>query len=101
MPVLHFPATNPSLSLLLVYSHGSGSTLNHVRDFVYAMHLKFGIGAIGYDCSGEGESQQGFVSYEKDMRMVLSWALSLGYRLNRTILCGFSLGSYSALCLEG
>ena len=24
-----------------------------------------------------------------------------GYDLRRTVLCGFSLGSYSALCLEG
>lgn len=33
--------------------------------------------------------------------VVLAWAVRLGYKLNRIILCGFSLGSYSALCLEG
>jgi hypothetical protein len=35
------------------------------------------------------------------MRLVLAWTVRLGYKLSRTILCGFSLGSYSALCLEG
>jgi hypothetical protein len=31
----------------------------------------------------------------------MSWAIKQGYDLRRIILCGFSLGSYSALCLKG
>ena len=42
-----------------------------------------------------------FSSYEEDIKLVLAWIVSKGYTLDKTILCGFSLGSYSALTLEG
>lgn len=32
---------------------------------------------------------------------MLAWVIKQGYKLHRTIISGFSLGSYSALCLEG
>lgn len=32
---------------------------------------------------------------------MLSWVIRKGYRMDRIVLAGFSLGSYSALCLEG
>jgi len=35
------------------------------------------------------------------MKIILAWIVKQGYKLNRTIICGFSLGSYSALCIKG
>jgi predicted esterase len=42
-----------------------------------------------------------FSSYEEDLKLVLAWVLNKGYDLHRIILCGFSLGTYSALSLMG
>ena len=38
-------------------------------------------------------------SYEEEVKLVLAWTISKGYKLENTILSGFSLGSYSALAL--
>lgn len=56
VPVIYLPTPFPDLSLLMVYCHGSGSTLNNVYDFVYTMSVKYGVAVVAYDCSGEGES---------------------------------------------
>ena len=56
VPVIYFPTPFPNLSLLLVYCHGSGSTLNNVYDFAYTMSVKYGVAVVAYDYSGEGES---------------------------------------------
>lgn len=63
VPLLYFPAAFPSLSLLIVYSHGSGSTLNNVYDYAYTLAIKYGVGVIAYDYSGDGESEISFGSY--------------------------------------
>jgi hypothetical protein len=101
VPVLYFPAAFPELSLLMVYCHGSGSTLNNVYDFAYTMSVKYGVALLAFDYSGDGESEKEFSSYDEDIKLVLAWTVRLGYKLSRTVLCGFSLGSYSALCLQG
>ena len=36
-----------------------------------------------------------------DIKVILAYAIKQGYDLRRTVICGFSLGSYSALCVEG
>lgn len=54
VPILHFPIPNPSSSILIVYSHGSGSTLNNVYDLGASMRLKYSVGFVAYDCTGEG-----------------------------------------------
>jgi len=41
---------------LLIYSHGSGSTLNHVYEFIIGLSWKFNISTIAYDYTGDGES---------------------------------------------
>ena len=35
------------------------------------------------------------------MKIMLSWAVSEGYDLRRVVLCGFSVGTFSALILPG
>lgn len=92
---------NHSQSILLIYCHGSGSTLNHVYEYINSLAWKFEISAIAYDYTGDGESLKEFVNFETDLMCILAWAVKQGYDLRRTILCGFSLGSYSALCLQG
>ena len=42
-----------------------------------------------------------FQSYKDDLKLVLAWTIAKGYKLSRTVLCGFSLGSYSALAIQG
>ena len=42
-----------------------------------------------------------FGNYEDDIKLVLAWVVSKGYTLDKTILSGFSLGTYSALVLQG
>lgn len=61
----------------------------------------YGISFVGYDYVGDGESEGCFISYEEDIETVLAWVLGQGYKLSKVILCGFSIGVYSALCLEG
>lgn len=85
----------------MVYCHGSGSTLNHVYQYCNSIAWKFSIATIAYDYTGDGESQKDFVDFESDLKCILAWAVKQGYDLRRIILCGFSLGSYSALCLKG
>ena len=63
--------------------------------------MKYGVGFIGYDYTGEGESEKQFHSYELDLKVLLAYAVKQGYDLRKTVLCGFSIGSYSALCIEG
>ena len=65
------------------------------------MRVHYAVGFVAYDYTGQGESTRNFHSYESDIKVVLSWVIRQGYDLRRTVLCGFSLGSYSALCLEG
>ena len=42
-----------------------------------------------------------FNSFEDDLKLILAWVLNEGYELKNVILLGFSLGSYSALLLQG
>jgi hypothetical protein len=58
LPLIYFPAAFPELSLLIVYSHGSGSTLNNVYDFAYTMAMKYGVAFLAYDYTGDGESEK-------------------------------------------
>ena len=48
------PTTNKSNQLLLIYCHGSGSTLNHVYEYCKILQLKFSISILAYDYSGDG-----------------------------------------------
>ena len=43
--------------MILVYSHGSGSTLNNVYGFGVNMMVRYGIAVVLYDYNGEGESK--------------------------------------------
>lgn len=54
VPLIYFPAAFPELSLLVIYCHGSGSTLNNVYDFAYTMSVKYGVAFIAYDYTGDG-----------------------------------------------
>lgn len=65
------------------------------------MAMKYGIAMAAYDYTGDGESEMDFESYQEDLKVVLAWILRQGYKMNKVVLCGFSLGSYSALCLQG
>lgn len=62
---------------------------------------KYGISVLLYDYTGNGESNRDFNSYEQDVKVVLAWAQHEGYELGRIVLCGFSIGSYSALVVPG
>jgi pimeloyl-ACP methyl ester carboxylesterase len=99
IPFICFPSVTPRSSSILVYSHGSSSNLNNVYEFANALALKYNVAVLAYDYTGDGESQKEFSSYEEDLKLVLAWVITEGYKLNRAILCGFSLGSYSALAL--
>jgi hypothetical protein len=63
IPFIYTSVPNPSQSILLVYCHGSGSTLNHVYEYTNSLAWKFGIAAIAYDYTGDGESQKEFVDF--------------------------------------
>ena len=65
------------------------------------MATTFKIAVLAYDYTGDGESEKEFVSYESDLNLVVSWVIRKGYKMDRIILAGFSLGSYSALSMEG
>ena len=101
LPYVYWANKNPSQSLIFVYCHGSGSTLNNVFDFAFSIFQRHKIAVLAYDYTGDGESKMKFSSYEEDIKLILAWVVSKGYSLGNTILCGFSLGSYSALTLEG
>ena len=62
---------------------------------------KYGVSVLLYDYTGDGESNKDFHSYESDIKVVLAWAQHLGYSLSKIILCGYSIGSYSALVVNG
>jgi hypothetical protein len=38
---------------------------------------------------------------EEIMKIMLGWAISTGYDLRRVVLCGFSVGAYSASLIPG
>lgn len=102
IPILHLPASSEDNDdLVMVYCHGSGSSLNHVYGIGKEIRSLYGISFVGYDYVGDGESEGCFISYEEDIETVLAWVLGQGYKLSKVILCGFSIGVYSALCLEG
>lgn len=63
--------------------------------------VRYGISVLLYDYTGDGESQKDFYSYETDIKVVLAWALKKGYSLSKIVLCGYSIGSYSALLVPG
>lgn len=62
---------------------------------------KYGVSVLLYDYTGNGESNRNFHTFESDVKVVLAWAQQQGYELSKTILCGYSLGSYSALVVPG
>ena len=101
IPIVYFPAPKPKASIVLVYSHGSGSTLNNVFGLGLNLMTKYGIAVVLYDYNGEGESKGKFQSYEKDIKIVLSWVFKQGYSPSRTVLCGFSIGSFPTLTIPG
>ena len=101
IPLIYLPASNPKSSMVLVYCHGSGSSLNNIYGFGINLMVKYGIGVVLFDYSGEGESKGSFVSYENDLQTVLAWVHKQGYSPKRTILCGFSIGSYPTLSAPG
>jgi len=54
IPFAYYSTPNPSQSVLFVYCHGSGSTLNHVYDFCNSIAWKFNVATIAYDYTGDG-----------------------------------------------
>lgn len=101
LPFFYVAVANPAKSMIFVYSHGSGSTLNNVYNFVANLYQTYNIAILAYDYTGDGESTLPFHDYNNDIKTILSFVVSQGYDLRRVILAGFSLGSYSTLCLEG
>jgi alpha/beta superfamily hydrolase len=97
VPVVHFPLTNPSRSTLIVYSHGNGSDLNNVYHLARRLYELYGVAVVAYDYTGYGESRQERGSFEEDIRTVLAWVVSKGYRPGRIVLAGFSLDVASRL----
>ena len=65
------------------------------------MMVRYGIAVVLYDYNGEGESRGRFNSYEDDIKTVLAWVFKKGYHPQRTLLCGFSIGSYPTLSVPG
>jgi pimeloyl-ACP methyl ester carboxylesterase len=100
--VLYLAAfTHPKITQLIIYCHGSGSNLNNLYNFGNQLKILYGISVLLYDYTGDGESCKKFSSYETDIKVVLAWALLLGYDLANIIICGYSIGSYSALVIPG
>ena len=64
IPFIYFPSVSPQSSTILVYCHGSSSTLNNVYDFVNSLALKYDAAVFAYDYTGDGESKKEFSSYE-------------------------------------
>lgn len=55
---MYVSVPNPSQSVLFIYCHGSGSTLNHVYEYCNSLAWKFSVATIAYDYTGDGESQK-------------------------------------------
>lgn len=85
----------------MIYCHGSGSNLNNLYNFGVHVSSRFKVSVLLYDYTGDGESKRDFYSYELDLKVVLAWAQHIGYPLHRIVLCGYSIGSFSALLLKG
>jgi pimeloyl-ACP methyl ester carboxylesterase len=100
--VLYLAAlSHPKFTQLIIYCHGSGSNLNNLYNFGTQLKTLYGISVLLYDYTGDGESTKTFTNYETDIKVVLSWVQHLGYDLSSIIICGYSIGSYSALLLPG
>ena len=52
IPILHFPAANPKTSIVIVYCHGAGSTLNNVYNLGAHIRIKYAVGFVAYDYTG-------------------------------------------------
>jgi pimeloyl-ACP methyl ester carboxylesterase len=101
IPVIHFPKVFPEDSMVLVYSHGSGSNLEHIYNVAKAIWKLYDVAVVIYDYTGCGNSKLADGMMEKDLIAVLSWVLKLGYSISNIILCGFSLGTYPTLSMPG
>jgi alpha/beta superfamily hydrolase len=101
LPMVHFPASNPKTSILVLYCHGAGSNLNTVYALGTHFRMKYSIAFVGFDAMGEGESEGEIGKEEQVMKIMLSWTISNGYDLRRVVLCGFSVGAYSATLIPG
>ena len=78
---------------LIVFSHGNAGNITHRQD-LYQTWLNLGFNLLAYDYKGYGKStgrpsESG--TYE-DLRAVVKWALENGWKKERILLLGKSLG---------
>ena len=55
--MVHFPKLFPESSMVLVYSHGSGSNLEHIYGIGRLLWKLYNIGVVIYDYTGCGNSK--------------------------------------------